>query len=104
MQLKLPVDDTLDVWALHGAGGLVGTILVGIFADPSLCSIPHAMGKQVLVQAGAVYAVAIASFAITGLIFMVIEKFVSLRMDENSEERISREILEARKETYHKTE
>lgn len=29
-------DDTMDVWALHGMSGLLGILLVGVFADPSL--------------------------------------------------------------------
>ena len=106
MQLKekMPMDDTLDVWALHGAGGLAGTILVGIFADPSLCTIPHAMGKQLLVQMGSVYAVAAASFVVTWFIFMAIGKFVPLRMDEDPEEEIGRKILEERKKAFGKAE
>ncbi len=29
-------DDALDVWGVHGVGGLVGTILLGIFATKSI--------------------------------------------------------------------
>jgi ammonium transporter, Amt family len=30
---KLKLDDALDVWGVHGVGGLAGTILLGIFAS-----------------------------------------------------------------------
>lgn len=82
---KMPIDDTLDVWALHGAGGFAGTILVGIFADSSLCIIPHAMGKQILIQMGSVFVVSAASFVLTRIIFWIIGQFSSLRIDEEKD-------------------
>eukprot|EP00933_Yihiella_yeosuensis_P071504 TRINITY_DN7970_c0_g2_i1.p1 TRINITY_DN7970_c0_g2~~TRINITY_DN7970_c0_g2_i1.p1 ORF type:complete len:883 (-),score=189.94 TRINITY_DN7970_c0_g2_i1:200-2848(-) len=33
----LGVDDALDVWAVHGVGGGLGTILLGLMADPEAC-------------------------------------------------------------------
>lgn len=104
MKANFPVDDTLDVWALHGVGGLAGTILVGIFADSALCTIPHAMDRQLMVQMGSVYAVAVGSFMMTWLIFIIIEKFVPLRMPEEAEEEIEAKIFKARKEAFGKAE
>lgn len=34
---KLDLDDAVDAFAIHGVGGLCGTLMVGIFADPSAC-------------------------------------------------------------------
>src|SRR5690606_37689766 len=33
---KLVIDDSLDVFPVHGVGGILGTLSVGIFASPSL--------------------------------------------------------------------
>mmetsp|Transcript_121639 Transcript_121639/g.295202 ORF Transcript_121639/g.295202 Transcript_121639/m.295202 type:complete len:456 (+) Transcript_121639:106-1473(+) len=33
----LGFDDALDVWAVHGMGGLIGTVMLGVLADPSVC-------------------------------------------------------------------
>lgn len=33
----LGVDDALDVWAVHGVGGSLGSILLGLLADPAVC-------------------------------------------------------------------
>ena len=32
----LPIDDTLDVWAAHGMGGVTGVILTGVFAEKAI--------------------------------------------------------------------
>lgn len=34
------LDDTLDVWGIHGIAGFVGSVLVGILSDPSECAPP----------------------------------------------------------------
>lgn len=36
MNLRFQVDDTLDVFAVHGVGGALGTILCGVFASDAL--------------------------------------------------------------------
>ena len=36
MRKKFSWDDALDVWACHGMGGFLGTLLLGIFADSSV--------------------------------------------------------------------
>ena len=33
---KMGWDDALDVWAVHGVGGILGSILTGMFATPAL--------------------------------------------------------------------
>ena len=56
MKQKLKIDDTLDVFPVHGVGGALGTILTGIFASSALgvfsgqedISIPSQLGVQAL--------------------------------------------------------
>jgi len=84
-------DDTLDVWALHGMSGLLGLLLVGIFADPS-CTGDAAgliygggfalLGKQAV---GVCYA-AVYSFAVTFVIVKILKKFCSARVSDKIED------------------
>ena len=56
MKQKLKIDDTLDVFPVHGVGGALGTILTGVFASTALgvfsgqeaVSIPSQVGVQAL--------------------------------------------------------
>jgi Amt family ammonium transporter len=73
----IKIDDTLDVWAGHGMGGLTGAILTGVFAekainaagaDGALFGNPH----QLVVQLIAVVAVGIYSFVATWVILKVL--------------------------------
>ena len=56
MKQKLKIDDTLDVFPVHGVGGALGTILTGVFASSALgvfsgqegISIPSQLGVQAL--------------------------------------------------------
>ncbi len=63
------VDDSLDVFAVHGVGGMLGSILVAIFASNALGGTGMATGlsitTQLLVQAAAVLIVAIWSVVMT---------------------------------------
>ncbi|MBV9159474.1 MAG: ammonium transporter [Candidatus Kaiserbacteria bacterium] len=79
---KIAIDDTLDVWAGHGIGGLTGAILTGVFAEKAINAAgangalfgnPH----QLVVQLVAVLAAGIYSFAATWVILKVL---VFLRM------------------------
>ena len=42
-RMKIGLDDTLDVWGLHGMGGLTGLILTGVFACPEISSFTGAI-------------------------------------------------------------
>jgi len=73
----IKIDDTLDVWAGHGIGGLTGAILTGFFAEKAINAAgnngllfgnPH----QLLVQVIAVVAVGIYSFVATWIILKVL--------------------------------
>jgi Amt family ammonium transporter len=84
-------DDALDVWAAHGIGGLMGTILLGAFAfltvnaagaDGLFAGNAGFFGKQVV---AAVFVAAYA-FAMTWLILKVINRFEPVRVDEAEEQ------------------
>ncbi|KDR66239.1 hypothetical protein GALMADRAFT_162154 [Galerina marginata CBS 339.88] len=75
---RIGYDDSLDIFATHGIGGLLGSLLTGIFAQASLANLsnsPPIRGgwldqnwKQVGLQAGASFAAMCYSFIVTYLI------------------------------------
>ncbi len=78
----LHADDALDVFGVHGIGGIVGCILTGVFADPNISG----MEGNVLVQlldAGAVLGYSAVG---TALVLTVTRFLVGLRVDEVSEQ------------------
>jgi Amt family ammonium transporter len=83
-------DDALDVWAAHGVGGLMGTILLGVFAflsvnaagaDGLLAGNPSFLGIQI----GASAIVAVYAFVVTWLILKVLDRFSPVRVSDEVE-------------------
>ncbi len=94
LKIKLRIDDSLDVFPVHGVGGALGTILAGIFASASLGVFSGQgyaegmdMASQLTVQVTGVIATfaytAIATFAILKVVDMVLGLRVST--DEETE-------------------
>lgn len=87
---KINVDDTLDVWAAHGIGGLSGAILTGVFAEKiinpagangALFGNPKLLAIQIL----AVMVTSVYSFAATWIIMKVLSLRFSLRVSTKEE-------------------
>ncbi len=85
------IDDTLDVWAAHGMGGLTGAVLTGLFAEKAI----NAAGNngllfgnpmQLLTQIIAVLATAAYAFIATYILLKVLSFFMDLRVDKKDEE------------------
>jgi len=77
----LGADDSLDVFGVHGIGGIVGALLTGVFAE---ARISGATG-DVLTQAIAVGSVAIFSATGTAVVLFLVHVMVGLRVDADSE-------------------
>ncbi|GMN77414.1 hypothetical protein GmRootV512_16210 [Variovorax sp. V512] len=77
----LGADDSLDVFGVHGIGGIVGALLTGVFADPRISG----AAGNVLTQAIAVASVAIYSAAGTAIVLFLVHVLVGLRVDPESE-------------------
>ena len=87
---KIRIDDTLDVWAGHGIGGLTGALLTGVFAEKAINSAgangllfgnPH----QLWVQFIAVASAGIYAFAATWVILKVLP-FIGFPLRVTAEE------------------
>ena len=94
MKQKLQIDDSLDVFPVHGVGGALGTILVGVFASSSLGIFSGqgyaegmAMGSQVGVQFVGVLSVAAYTALMTFVILKIVDAILGLRVapDEETE-------------------
>ena len=77
----LGADDSLDVFGVHGVGGVVGSLLTGVFADPVVSG---ARG-DVLTQALGVAAVLVYGLVGTALCLWITRLVVGLRVDAQSE-------------------
>jgi len=91
---KAGYDDALDVVGVHFVGGLVGSLTIGFFANPDF------FGPDIVFKAGLFYdgglgllgeqalanfAAIIWSFAITGVIMIVLKKTIGVRVSEDTE-------------------
>jgi ammonium transporter, Amt family len=89
LKRTLKVDDSLDVSPVHGVGGVIGTILTGVFVDASLGGVGLAegmtIGKQVGVQILGVAATAVWCGVVTWIILKVIDATLGLRVSEQQE-------------------
>ncbi|MCQ2223591.1 MAG: ammonium transporter [Bacteroidaceae bacterium] len=78
----LKVDDPVGAVSVHGVGGILGTIAVGIFCDPEIDGVEASLGVQALGAA----AVFVFCFAAGFIIFKVLDKVHGLRCDRIIEE------------------
>ncbi len=87
---KYGYDDSLDAFGVHGVGGMVGTLMAGLFASLAV-NAAGANGmffgnaKQLLIQAGAVVVVAAYSFVVSLVVLKVIEAVGGLRVNADQE-------------------
>jgi Amt family ammonium transporter len=87
---RLRIDDSLDVFAVHGVGGASGVLLTAIFADAALGGAGLAegwsVGGQLAIQATGVVAVLIWSLVLSFVIAKGIQTFIGLRVGSDTEE------------------
>ena len=93
----LKVDDSLDVFGIHGVGGITGALLTGVFADPALGGtgiydyVTNAVGEgysivdQVVTQATAVGTTILWSGAVAFVVFKLLDIVMGLRVPEDQE-------------------
>lgn len=83
---KSQLDDALDVFACHGVGGLVGTLLTGLFATKAINAAGADGGMdQMFIQLKSSLVVGIYSFVITFILFKIIGATMGLRPSASDE-------------------
>jgi len=89
MKRKLHVDDSLDVFPVHGVGGMLGTTLTGVFAATALGGVGFAdgvtIGKQVMTQLTGVLVTAVWSGIVSFVLLKAIDAAVGLRVTTEQE-------------------
>ncbi len=86
---RLKIDDSLDVFAVHGVGGILGTLLTAYFVQSSMGGTGLPEGQTVMGQLG-VQAIGIGvtvlwSVVASWVILTIIKLFTGLRVDQESE-------------------
>ncbi len=84
---KLHIDDSLDVFAVHGVGGIFGTLLVAFFGQSWLGGLGavKSVGMQLGIQAAGVGVTIVWSAAATAAIALLIKATLGLRVSEEQE-------------------
>ncbi len=92
LKLKFRVDDSLDVFPVHGVGGILGTLLAGVFASDQLGVFSGqgyaegmTMGSQLGVQALGVVATFAYTAVITLILLKLLDAVMGLRVDSDAE-------------------
>jgi Amt family ammonium transporter len=94
----LGADDSLDVFGVHGVGGILGALLTGVFASPQLggqgifdyvtnniSADPYSIGAQVWVQAQAVLTTIVWSAVVAFIAYKLVDLTIGLRVPEEQE-------------------
>jgi Amt family ammonium transporter len=85
-------DDALDVWGVHGVGGVVGVICLGLFAykvvnpDGGADGLLHGDATFFLKEMGAVIGAALYAFVFTYVMLVVINKFTPVKVSQAEQE------------------
>jgi ammonium transporter, Amt family len=93
----LGADDSLDVFGVHGVGGILGALLTGVFASPALgglgacdyiankCGVFPGIGAQLWIQAQGVIYTVIISGVVAFVAYKIVDLTIGLRVAEDEE-------------------
>ena len=111
----LGADDSLDVFGVHGVGGILGALLTGVFNSPDLggpgfvadwvtatmvTPADYSIGAQVWVQAKAVGVTVLWSAVVSVISYKIVDLTIGLRVSEE-EEREGLDISSHGESAYH---
>jgi Amt family ammonium transporter len=97
LKKMLGADDSLDVFGVHGVGGIVGALLTGVFASPDLgglgacdyiankCGVFPGIGAQLWIQAQGIIYTVIISAVVAFIAYKIVDLTVGLRVPEDEE-------------------
>ncbi len=97
LKRMLGADDSLDVFGVHGVGGIVGALLTGVFAAPSLggtgiydyvanaASADYSISGQVWIQAQAILTTIVWSGVVSVIAYKLVDIVLGLRVSEEEE-------------------
>jgi Amt family ammonium transporter len=88
LKKMLGYDDALDVFGIHGVGGITGAILTGVFAVKEIGGTAGALegnGAQILTQIYSILGTIVWSGVITAVLLILIKVTIGLRVSEEEE-------------------
>jgi len=97
LKRMLGADDSLDVFGVHGVGGIIGALGTGVFASPSLggsgiydyvankVSADYSIMGQVMIQATGVVTTIVWSGVVAFIAFKIVDMIIGLRVPEDQE-------------------
>jgi Amt family ammonium transporter len=113
LKRMLGADDSLDVFGVHGVGGILGALLTGVFAAPSLggqgifdnvtnkmSTDAYSIGGQVWIQAQAIGTTIIWSAVVSLIAYKLVDIVIGLRVPEE-EEREGLDVTSHGESAYH---
>jgi Amt family ammonium transporter len=112
LKKMLGADDSLDVFGIHGVGGIAGALLTGVFASPALgglgacdyienkCGVFPGIGAQVWIQFQGILYTVVLSAIVAFIAFKIVDMIIGLRVSEE-EEREGLDITSHGETAYH---
>ncbi|HLG49901.1 MAG TPA: ammonium transporter [Reyranella sp.] len=93
LKLRLGYDDSLDVFGVHGVGGILGSILTGVFATGAIndvfkgqpVGLVDGRGAQVLTQLYGVLVIGAFSAVVTWILLKIVDVMIGLRVTKDEE-------------------
>jgi ammonium transporter, Amt family len=88
LKKMLGADDSLDVFGVHGVGGILGALLTGVFTAPGLGGTggeDFSIASQVLIQAEGVVITMVWSSVVAFVAYKIVDMLVGLRVSEEAE-------------------
>jgi Amt family ammonium transporter len=89
VKIKAGYDDALDVFGIHGVGGIIGAILTGVLASSSLGGVGYAegvtMGSQLATQITAVVITIVWCAVVSAILYKIVDAIVGLRPSAEEE-------------------
>jgi Amt family ammonium transporter len=98
LKRMIGADDSLDVFGVHGVGGILGALLTGVFAAPQLggqgifdyttnkmSADPYSIASQVLIQAEAIGTTIVWSAVVSLIAYKLVDVVIGLRVPEEQE-------------------
>ena len=90
LKRKIGYDDSLDVFGIHGVGGIIGALLTGIFAAEVLGGAGFGdgisgIGGQLLTQATGIIATIVYTGIVSFILLKILDSVMGLRVDEDEE-------------------
>ncbi|MEQ1658417.1 MAG: ammonia channel protein, partial [Hylemonella sp.] len=100
LKKMLGADDSLDVFGVHGIGGIVGALLTGVFNSPALggpslvgdwvtagmvAPADYSIAAQVWIQAKAVLITVVWSGVVSFIAYKIVDLTIGLRVSEEDE-------------------